>query len=331
MMNSQTTQAFRSFRVAAALLGGLAGTCWAQLTPQREYYGINRTIPMEIAMPDGVAGDVEIALYAADGEEVAVSAASEGTVDLAGLFPVLWTTDEPRLLYAQLLVDDQGIGSPVVLVPLTTPNIAGVRGQAVVFQPQPPQAVTYSGVRAWTDREVVVTTSLGDMRFRMRPDQAPNTVANFIDLVEGGYYTDIIFHRIIGARDGRDPFMAQVGDPTGTGTGGPGRFIDMEPSALEHDFGVLSMGRLPGRPDTNGSQIFVCFSRPGTYFLDSQYSSFAQAVEGADVILALESVETVPGDRPVDPPVLQSARTVPAPPFGTGDAPLQRPEASGER
>ena len=210
-------------------------------------------------------------------------------------------------------------------MPMVSPNLAYLSGRAVVFTKRQPQMTVYAGLRAWTDRHVVFTTTLGDIEFRMRPDKAPNTVANFLDLVEGGYYTDIIFHRIIGARDGRDPFMAQVGDPTGTGGGGPGRFIDLEQSDLPHDFGVLSMART-GDPNTNGGQVFICFSRKGTEFLDTQYCSFAQAVSGTETILALEAVETGEQDRPNDPPVLKSARTIPAPPFGTGPEPLTRPE-----
>lgn len=279
-------------------------------------------------MPEGVAGEVKIALYAPSGDEVEVAAASEGTVDLAGLFPVLWTTKTPTTLYAQLLVDGEGIGSPVVLVPMVTPNmaIATMKDNRphASFPDRSRQGSVYAGIRAWTDRNVVFTTTLGDIEFRMRPDKAPNTVANFIDLVEGGYYTDIIFHRIMG----KSKFMAQVGDPTGTGSGGPGRFVDLEPSDLPHDFGVLSMART-GDPNTNGGQVFVCFSRDGTFFLDTQYCAFAQAVSGADTILALEAVETGAADRPLDPPVLESAKTIPAPPFGTGPEPLARPEATG--
>ena len=312
------------------VLALLSPATWAQLTPDREYYGIDRTIPMTISLPSGVAGDVEIALYLASGDEAARAAAAEGAVDLAGLFPVLWTATTPQISYAQLLVDDEPIGSSVVLTPMITPNLARLSGRSAVFPERSPQMVTYAGLRAWVDRHVVFTTSEGEIEFRMRPDKAPNTVANFLDLVEGGFYTDIIFHRIIGAKDGREPFMAQVGDPTGTGSGGPGRFIDLEMSDLPHDFGVLSMART-GDPNTNGGQVFVCFSRGGTYFLDGQYCSFAEAVSGGDTILALEKTETDAGDRPVgDPPVLKSAKTTPAPPFGRGPDALKRPEA-GER
>lgn len=296
--------------------------------PEREYYGINRSIPMTAQMPAGVAGEVEIALLAPDGAEVVRAAAGEGSVDLAGLFPVLWTTDEPRVLYAQLFVDDRPIGAAVVLAPMVTPQMATLQGRSAVFPERTRQSTTYAGVRAWSDRHIVFHTSLGKIEFRMRPDQAPNTVANFIDLVEGGFYTDIIFHRIIGSLPSSgEPFMAQVGDPTGTGSGGPGRFIDLEPSTMPHDFGVLSMART-GHPDTNGGQVFVCFSRAGTHFLDTQYTAFAQAVSGSETILALEEVETGPQDRPVDPPVLQSAETVPAQPFPEEPAPLTRPDST---
>lgn len=312
------------------VLLAFAQSALAQLTPDREYYGIDRTIPMAVVLPSGVAGDIEIALYLADGTEAVRAAATEGAVDLAGLFPVLWTATTPQISYAQLLVDDEPIGSSVVLVPMITPNLAQLSGRKAVFPERPAQFAKYAGLRAWTDRHVVFSTTLGDIEFRMRPDKAPNTVANFLDLVEGGFYTDIIFHRIIGGKDGRDPFMAQVGDPTGTGSGGPGRFIDLEDSDLAHDFGVLSMART-GDPNTNGGQVFVCFSRGGTYFLDTQYCSFAEAVSGADAILALEKVKTDASDRPVgDPPMLKSAKTVPAPPYGKGPEALKRPE-DGER
>ncbi len=307
--------------ISLTLLTCLATGAHAQLTPDREYYGINRTIPMTIEMPAGVAGDVQITLYQPDGIVAATAAATEGAVDLNGLFPVLWTATTPMTVYAQLLVDDEPIGSPVVLIPMVSPNLAYLSGRAVVFTKRQPQSTVYAGIRAWSDRHVLFSTTLGDIEFRLRPDKAPNTVANFIDLVEGGYYTDIIFHRIIG----KNQFMAQVGDPTGTGSGGPGRFIDLEESDLPHDFGVLSMART-GDPNTNGGQVFVCFSREGTKFLDTQYCSFGQAVSGADTILALEAVEVGAQDRPINPPVLKSATTIPAPPFGTGPEALTRPE-----
>jgi peptidyl-prolyl cis-trans isomerase B (cyclophilin B) len=175
-----------------------------------------------------------------------------------------------------------------------------------------------------------MTTTEGTMTFRLRPDHAPNTVWNFRTLVEGGFYTDIVFHRIIGPSQGSPGFMAQVGDPTGTGGGGPGYVIDLENSKLPHDFGVLSMART-GDPNTNGSQVFVCFSREGTQGLDGLYCSFAQAVSGAETILKLGAhpTEAAPSgemSKPKDPaPRLVSARLVDAPPLTQQPAPVASP------
>jgi peptidyl-prolyl cis-trans isomerase B (cyclophilin B) len=187
----------------------------------------------------------------------------------------------------------------------------------VLFQPSP---AAYSGIRAWTDQHVVFDTTLGMIEFRLRPDHAPNTVRSFLDLVEGGFYQDIIFHRIVPKLPSGAPFVLQVGDPTGTGDGGPGFAIDLEPSRLPHTFGVLSMAR-DSQPDTNGAQVFIALSREGTQFLDGKYTSFGEAVAGADTILALAAVP-VKDNRPVNPPVLRSVTTKPAPAFGTGPVPL---------
>ncbi|MCB9861278.1 MAG: peptidylprolyl isomerase [Phycisphaeraceae bacterium] len=154
-------------------------------------------------------------------------------------------------------------------------------------------------------------TSKGDIELRLRPDQAPNTCWNFRHLVEGGFYTDIIFHRIVGPN-----FVIQAGDPTGMGSGGPGYNFDLEDSKLPHDFGVLSTAR-SGDPNSNGSQIFICLSRDGTNFLDGRYTSYGQTVRGFDVIREIAAVP-VNNQRPIDPPVWHSAELIDAPPYGTG-------------
>jgi cyclophilin family peptidyl-prolyl cis-trans isomerase len=187
-----------------------------------------------------------------------------------------------------------------------------------------------SGIRAYAEKHVHMHTTLGDIEFRMRPDHAPNTCWSMMELVKGGLYTDIAFHRIMGDKNGGG-FMAQCGDPTGTGGGGPGFNIDFENSKLPHDFGVLSMAR-SNDPNTGGSQFFICFSRSGTSFLDGNYVSYAQAVSGADTIVALTKVETVQDGRenstPKNPPKLISATLVDAPPFGEGSEPVKAPESA---
>ena len=149
----------------------------------------------------------------------------------------------------------------------------------------------------------------------MRPDAAPNTAWNFISLCEGGFYRGIDFHRIVPmTRDG-DPFVIQAGDPTASGSGGPGYWLPIEKSDLPHDFGVISMAR-DVDPDSAGSQIFICLSRAGTARLDGHYCGFGYAVDGAETIRAIAAVKLVDisAGRPADPPVILGTDLLSAPP-----------------
>lgn len=123
--------------------------------------------------------------------------------------------------------------------------------------------------------QVLFKTTAGDFLIELYEDEAPNTVANFINLVEKKYYDGIIFHRVI------DGFMAQGGDPTGTGTGGPGYAIRCEctaPNARKHQRGSLSMAH--AGPDTGGSQFFLTFV--ATRHLDGRHTVFGQVIEGME-------------------------------------------------
>ncbi len=341
----------------------------AQLTPDRTYYGINRPMPMTVAapprdrptpLPDGIPGPpapepappiltIELLAFG-DASPVASSHVLEGRIDMASLFPELWTSRPPRLLYAQLRVDGQETGSPVVLEPMVTP------ASATIIDPQTRQAwfidpatntpnfdarakgellfnsppLNHTGIRAWSEDYLAVDTDQGRITFRFRPDQAPATVANIRELVAGGFYADTIIHRIVNRLPTTGhPFVIQFGDPSGTGEGGHGRHVDLERSNLPHDFGVLSMAR-DDHPDTNGSQVFICLSREGTARLDGRYTAFAQAVDGADVILRLASVRTdAATQRPVTPPRIINASLLPAPPMGRAPRPVARPPSSG--
>jgi cyclophilin family peptidyl-prolyl cis-trans isomerase len=110
-------------------------------------------------------------------------------------------------------------------------------------------------------------------------DKVPNTVNNFVFLAREGFYDGTTFHRVI------PDFMAQGGDPSGTGSGGPGyRFADEFHPDLKHDGpGVLSMAN--AGPDTNGSQFFITYR--ATSWLDKKHSVFGRVVEGMDVIEAI--------------------------------------------
>ncbi len=315
--------------VAVALAGSCAS---AQLVPDRLYYGVERPVPMTVTVPADAKGDPVVELYNAGEKKPAASApVAAGSVNLATLFPTLWSDKTTNVQYAQLKVGDKAIGSPVVIQPLLNahPAVGGMGGPVEV----PPRSGPLSGIRAYTEKFVQFDTTYGTITFKLRADQAPNTAWNFRSLVEGGFYTDIVFHRIMGPTQGKPGFMAQVGDPTGTGGGGPGYNIDLEDSKLRHDFGVLSMART-NDPNTNGSQVFVCFSRDGTSFLDGNYCAFAQAVDGADAIIKLGAhpVEAKGGrepSSPVDPkPKLTAAKLIDAPPITEQPEPVRAPGAA---
>jgi len=142
---------------------------------------------------------------------------------------------------------------------------------------------------------VKIKTSLGDITVELYEDKVPNTVANFIELAEKGFYKGMSFHRIIPG------FMAQGGCPntkagaTGRpGTGGPGyRFADEINPTLKHDkAGVLSMAN--AGPNTNGSQFFLCFT--ATPWLDGKHAVFGQVTDGLELLKKLEAVGTGSGN-----------------------------------
>lgn len=308
-----------------ALAMPFASRAHAQLTPDRTYYGIDRPMPMTVQLPAGAEGDVEIHLLApVSAELVEKTAAASGKLNLAEKFPSLWTTKDPRLLYAQLVVGGKKIGPAVVLQPLLTPrSVAADRTGAPAFMPEEnwKQMRQYSGIRAYTDKHVVIDTAKGEIEIALRPDVAPNTVWNFRELVAGGFYTDIAMHRII------PNFVIQFGDPNGVGNGGPGFHVDLEPSTLPHDFGVISMARSRD-PNSGGSQVFLCLSREATQSLDRGYTSFGETVKGADAIQALGATPLIPNtDKPAEPPLVKSAKLVDAPPYGDGPKPVKKPGA----
>ncbi|MFM7035344.1 MAG: peptidylprolyl isomerase [Planctomycetia bacterium] len=135
---------------------------------------------------------------------------------------------------------------------------------------------------------VRLQTSAGDLVVELFEDDAPNTVANFVSLVEKGYYDGTPFHRVIGG------FMAQGGDPTGTGRGGPGYAIACEcglPTARKHFLGSLSMAH--AGPNTGGSQFFLTFAP--TEHLDGKHTVFGRVIEGLDVLPLLTRTQDAQG------------------------------------
>lgn len=159
--------------------------------------------------------------------------------------------------------------------------------------------------------EITITMEDGSvMKAELYPDLAPNTVNNFLSLVEKGFYDGLIFHRVISG------FMIQGGDPEGTGMGGPGYSIPGEfdqngvKNPLKHVRGVLSMAR-SNHPDSAGSQFFIMHQ--DAPYLDGAYAAFGKVTQGLEVIDAIASVPTNYMDRPL---ISQRIQSITAETFG---------------
>ena len=151
---------------------------------------------------------------------------------------------------------------------------------------------------------VTITMENGDViKAELYPAIAPNTVNNFISLVQKGYYNGLIFHRVI------ENFMIQGGCPEGSGMGGPGYSIKGEfnqngfTNQLKHTPGVLSMARSM-MPDSAGSQFFIMHKT--SPHLDREYAAFGKVIDGMDVVNTIATTKTTYGDRPVEEQKIKS-------------------------
>ena len=151
---------------------------------------------------------------------------------------------------------------------------------------------------------VTFTMENGDvMKAELYPEIAPNTVINFISLVNKGFYNGLIFHRVIAG------FMIQGGDPEGSGMGGPGYGIKGEfaqngvQNDLKHSKGVLSMARSM-MPNSAGSQFFIMHQ--DAPHLDGAYAAFGKVVEGQEVVDKIAMTATDYSDRPIEPQVMKT-------------------------
>lgn len=163
----------------------------------------------------------------------------------------------------------------------------------------------YAAKQAMESKNPVVTMDLGELgviKIELFPEIAPNTVHNFIYLVQQGYYDGVIFHRVI------PNFMIQGGDPTGTGSGGPGYGIKGEFSQngfrndLKHERGVISMART-SVPDSAGSQFFIMVA--DSPHLDGAYAAFGKVVDGIEVADRIVAVERDGMDRPFEEQIIK--------------------------
>jgi cyclophilin family peptidyl-prolyl cis-trans isomerase len=214
-------------------------------------------------------------------------------------------------------IDVRQLAAVLLAAVLALVGCTGQAGQPKSSNPQPSQQPAGGAKKQWKDPPAmqidpqkkytaVIKTSLGDMTFELWPDAAPKTVNNFVFLARQHFYDGVIFHRVI------KDFMVQTGDPTGTGTGGPGyRFGDELPPKGSYTKGVLAMAN--AGPNTQGSQFFIC-SGPQCQGLDQipNYTQFGKLIAGEDVLDKIASVEVGPGNsdqvpsRPKQPPVIHS-------------------------
>lgn len=137
------------------------------------------------------------------------------------------------------------------------------------------------------ENTLVLETTQGRVVIELRPDLAPNHVARIKELAEQGFYDGVVFHRVI------EGFMAQTGDPTGTGRGGSGKNLKAEFSKAPHERGTVSMARA-NHPDSADSQFFICFD--DAQFLDGKYTVWGRVIEG------MENVDKIKRGEPVKDP-----------------------------
>jgi len=144
--------------------------------------------------------------------------------------------------------------------------------------------------------QATIHTNHGAIELELFDDDAPATVENFRKLAADGFYDGVVFHRVI------PDFMIQGGDPTGTGSGGPGYQFDDE--ANDHGVvrGALAMAN--AGPNTNGSQFFIVTTESAPW-LDGKHTVFGRVTSGMDVVDSISEVETGPGDRPREDVVME--------------------------
>lgn len=224
------------------------------------------------------------------------------------------------------------------------------------------RARAFTGYRAYVDRLVVMETDKGPLTIALRPDAAPNAAWAFRELVDGGFYTDIRVHRVASLSGRAEADVIQFGDPSVRGTpalsaieskpattggsrpaekppvkagepgsstggtgglGGAGFYVDLEPSPLKHDFGVISLAR-GADPNSGSSQVVIALGRERCASMDGRYAAFAEVVgemegaggsAGAATLMAIAHTPVDADYRTITPPVIRSARLVDAPPY----------------
>ena len=172
----------------------------------------------------------------------------------------------------------------------------------LIFNKETPPANNQNVNGTLTSNNVVLETSMGNIKIALDPQAALKTAANFEKLVGDGFYNGLIFHRVIPG------FVIQGGDPVGNGTGGPGYTVSAEIKLL-HKRGSIAMARLPDQVnparESSGSQFYIALADLPD--LDGQYTVFGQVTEGMEVVDKIASVQTDSSDKPLTPVTINKA------------------------
>lgn len=281
------------------------------LFPSRTWYAPSQ--PLEITVkPEGGAVTLVLTDFAGKPFDAKMSneVEAEKTVNLRDAFATL-DTPGTYILYAVPTGKDLKafVGTPLVIGVRTDLRRGGPQATAMVVKVEPL-------------RYAVMSTDKGEMTMAFYYDVAPNTVASFLSLAEGGYFDGLLFHRIV------PEFVIQGGDPMADGSGGPGFRIGAEFSDRLHDVGVLSMARegdplerqgampRPEWADSAGSQFFICLTREKTKQLDRRYTVFGKVVKGLDIVTAIGATPTAGenGDMPTERREIMSVKVLPVRP-----------------
>ena len=144
--------------------------------------------------------------------------------------------------------------------------------------------------------QAIIETNHGPIHVELYPDDAPKTVDNFVKLANDGFYDRVIFHRVI------PDFMIQGGDPTGTGSGGPGYTFEDEFNDYRVERGALAMAN--AGPNTNGSQFFIVTTKAAPW-LDGKHTVFGRVTDGMDVVDTISELPRDARDKPHDDVVIE--------------------------
>ena len=177
------------------------------------------------------------------------------------------------------------------------PPVEGAGAQTREFDSAPPMCL-----EPGASYDAVVTTNVGEFTIAVDPDTAPVAANNFVFLARNQYFDDTVCHRII------PNFVVQCGDPTATGTGGPGYTIVDEPPTVPYEIGSIAMAKTPA-PDSAGSQFFIITGSDGAS-LPPEYALFGRVVDGFDTAVEAMAATGTPSGAPSDVVEIQSIRVV---------------------